>query len=155
VAIRDAFNGQQAAGFDLDGNPGGLLFDPSEPAATMKLADAMNARGIAASSVVGLADSGNNQNALEMLKLQDLGFNSTWIEVTAKVGVQVQGASIASDMSAAVADQAEQARSSQAGVNLDEEAARLIQFQQSYQAAAKVLQVAQSLFDTLLQTAGR
>ena len=37
------------------------------------------------------------------------------------------------------------------GVNLDEEAARLIQYQQSYQAAAKMLQVAQSLFDTLLQ----
>ena len=37
------------------------------------------------------------------------------------------------------------------GVNLDEEAARLIQFQQSYQAAAKILQVAQTIFDTLLQ----
>jgi len=37
------------------------------------------------------------------------------------------------------------------GVNLDEEAARLIQFQQSYQAAAKMLQVAQSVMDTLLQ----
>jgi flagellar hook-associated protein 1 FlgK len=46
-------------------------------------------------------------------------------------------------------------RSSQDGVNLDEEAARLIQFQQSYQAAAKVLQVAQSLFDTLLNAAGQ
>jgi len=54
-----------------------------------------------------------------------------------------------------VAAQAEQTRSGQDGVNLDEEAARLIQYQQSYQAAAKVLQVAQSLFDTLLQTAGR
>ena len=50
---------------------------------------------------------------------------------------------------------AQQAASSVSGVNLDEEAARLIQFQQSYQAAAKVLQVAQSVFDTLLQTAGR
>ncbi len=38
-------------------------------------------------------------------------------------------------------------------MNLDEEAARLIQFQQAYQAAAKMLQVAQSVFDTLLQTA--
>ena len=38
-------------------------------------------------------------------------------------------------------------------VALDEEAARLIQYQQSYQAAAKVLQVAQQIFDTLLQTA--
>ena len=35
--------------------------------------------------------------------------------------------------------------------HLDEEAARLIEFQQSYQAAAKVLQVAQSVFDTLLE----
>jgi flagellar hook-associated protein 1 len=52
-----------------------------------------------------------------------------------------------------VADQAEAARSSVAGVNLDEEAARLIQYQQSYQAAAKVLQIAQSIFQTLLDTA--
>jgi flagellar hook-associated protein 1 FlgK len=54
-----------------------------------------------------------------------------------------------------VAQQAELMRSADAGVNLDEEAARLIQFQQSYQAAAKVLQVAQSIFDTLLSTAAR
>ena len=46
------------------------------------------------------------------------------------------------------------ARSGEVGVNLDEEAARLIQFQQSYQAAAKMLQIGQTLFDTLLQTAG-
>jgi flagellar hook-associated protein 1 FlgK len=36
------------------------------------------------------------------------------------------------------------------GVNLDEEAARLIQFQQSYQASAKILQVAQAVFDIML-----
>ena len=47
---------------------------------------------------------------------------------------------------------AENARSSQSGVNLDEEAARLLQYQQAYEAAAKYLQVAQSTFDTLLQT---
>ena len=54
-----------------------------------------------------------------------------------------------------VAAEAELARSAKSGVNLDEEAARLIQYQQTYQAAAKMLQVAQSVFDTLLQTAGR
>ena len=41
------------------------------------------------------------------------------------------------------------------GVNLDEEAAKLLQFQQSYQAAAKMLQISQSIFDTLLQGMGR
>jgi flagellar hook-associated protein 1 FlgK len=34
---------------------------------------------------------------------------------------------------------------------MDEEASKLIQFQQAYQASAKVLQVAQSIFDTMLQ----
>jgi len=76
-----------------------------------------------------------------------------WSQALAEIGVRVQSARASADISAAVAGQAELARSSKAGVNLDEEAARLIQYQQSYQAAAKVLQVAQSLFDTLLQAA--
>ena len=58
---------------------------------------------------------------------------------------------IAADQSAAIAGDAKTAVAEKSGVNLDEEAARLIQYQQSYQAAAKLLQVAQSIFDTLLQ----
>ena len=50
---------------------------------------------------------------------------------------------------------AEAARAGVAGVNLDEEAAALLQFQQAYQASAKFLQIAQSTFDSLLQTVGR
>ena len=41
------------------------------------------------------------------------------------------------------------------GVNLDEEAARLIQFQQAYQASSKMIQIAQNIFDTLIQGLGR
>ncbi|MBX3620532.1 MAG: flagellar hook-associated protein FlgK [Rhizobacter sp.] len=67
------------------------------------------------------------------------------------IGVRVQSAKSAADISASIASTAESARSNKAGVNLDEEAARLIQFQQSYQAAAKMLQVATSVFDTLLE----
>ena len=49
----------------------------------------------------------------------------------------------------------ERDRSAVSGVNLDEEAARLIQYQQAYQASAKMLQIAQNIFDNLLQTVGR
>ena len=70
----------------------------------------------------------------------------------ADIGVRVQNGQTAATLSAAVAGDAEARRAGLAGVNLDEEAARLMQYQQSYQAAAKVLQVAQSLMDTLLQT---
>ena len=72
----------------------------------------------------------------------------------ADIGVRVQRGETTAEISDAVAGQNERARSAESGVNLDEEAARLIQFQQSYQAAAKMLQVAQSLFDTLLNAAG-
>jgi flagellar hook-associated protein 1 FlgK len=70
------------------------------------------------------------------------------------IGVRVQSARVASEISASASDQAEATLASKTGVNLDEEASRLIQFQQSYQAAAKVLQVAQSIFDTMLQLGG-
>ncbi|MEO7116735.1 MAG: flagellar hook-associated protein FlgK [Caldimonas sp.] len=69
----------------------------------------------------------------------------------ATVGVRVQSANNAADQSAAIATDAKTAVAEKSGVNLDEEAARLIQYQQSYQAAAKILQVAQTVFDTLLQ----
>ena len=46
--------------------------------------------------------------------------------------------------------QAEAAKSEVSGVNLDEEAANLVRFQQAYQAAAQVISVANGLFDTLL-----
>ena len=103
----------------------------------------------------------NNGNALAMLALRDAALmdgkppGDGYAQAIADIGSRVQTAGSASGISTAVAGQAEQARSSASGVNLDEEAARLIQFQQSYQAAAKMLQVAQSLFDTLLSTASR
>ena len=50
-----------------------------------------------------------------------------------------------------VKDQAEAAREASVGVNLDEEAADLIRFQQAYQAAAQVIQISQRMFDTLIQ----
>jgi flagellar hook-associated protein 1 len=103
----------------------------------------------------------SNSNALAFASLRDATFiggesiTDAYASVMAGVGVSVQGARTAADASGAVASQARDRVSAETGVNLDEEAARLIQFQQSYQAAAKVLQVAQSVFDTLLQTAGR
>ncbi len=102
----------------------------------------------------------NNGNALALVALRDERMaggetiTDAYASAMAGIGVRVQGARSASEISLALASSAEAQRSSQAGVNLDEEAARLLQFQQSYQAAAKVLQVAQSVFETLLQVAG-
>ena len=112
----------------------------------------------------------NNGNALAMVGLRDETFvgrdmqidgslqngetaTDAYASVLANVGVRVQSAKTASTISQATSDQADDAVADKSGVNLDEEAGRLIQFQQGYQAAAKVLQVAQAIFDTLLQMA--
>jgi flagellar hook-associated protein 1 FlgK len=108
----------------------------------------------------------NNGNALAMLKLRDKAFatldgssfatvTDSYSQMIGNLGVIVQAGQTSANISSSLAADSEQTLSSTSGVNLDEEAARLIQYQQSYQAAAKVMQVAQSLFDTLLQTAGR
>lgn len=114
--------------------------------------------------------SANNGNARALLALRDatlvgrvqvtptvvqegLSAASAYAAAMADIGVRVQAAKGRAEISQAVADNAESQLSNETGVNLDEEAARLIQFQQAYQAAAKILQVAQTVFDTLLQTA--
>lgn len=108
----------------------------------------------------------NNDNARALTDLRDARIvglqgasggatiTDAYANVMTDVGVRVQGAQVSADMSASVAQDAQAAVSEKTGVNLDEEAAKLIQFQQSYQAAAKMLQVAQSVFDTLLKAAG-
>jgi flagellar hook-associated protein 1 FlgK len=72
-----------------------------------------------------------------------------------EIGARVQSATYLSGVSTTVAGDAEATRAGQAGVNLDEEASRLMQYQQGYQAAAKVLQTAQTLFDELMRIATR
>ena len=103
----------------------------------------------------------NAGNAKAVLALRDLAtfdgvpLSNGYSALLSSLGTQVQSAQFASSYSSQVATSSEKARSAVSGVNLDEEAARLLQFQQSYQAAAKYLQVAQSVFDTLLSTMGR
>ncbi|MDP2261839.1 MAG: flagellar hook-associated protein FlgK [Hydrogenophaga sp.] len=103
----------------------------------------------------------NAGNAAAVLALRDrptyegVSLADGYIGLFADVGTRVQSAEFSAGFSAQVASAAESARANVAGVNLDEEAARLLQFQQSYQAAAKFMQIAQSTFDTLLQTVGR
>ncbi len=103
----------------------------------------------------------SNGNALRFDDLANRGLidGSTvadaYANVLADVGVRVQGAVASADNTATVAARARAELSADVGVNLDEEAARLIQFQQSYQAAAKLLQTSQTLFDTLLASVSR
>ncbi|MFD0668489.1 flagellar hook-associated protein FlgK [Ramlibacter sp. MAHUQ-53] len=101
---------------------------------------------------------GNNQAMLALAGLEDarvtpggLTLTEAYIEQVNQVGNMAQQASIAQQALQVVYQQAQEGRDSVSGVSLDEEAADLVRFQQAYQANAKVMQVANDLFDAILQ----
>ena len=67
------------------------------------------------------------------------------------MGNAAQQAKITQQALTVVNEQAQSARDKVSGVNLDDEAADLIRFQQAYQAAAKALQISGQLFDSIVQ----
>lgn len=129
-----------------------LISDPRRVAAAQGTSENANALAL-----VALRDG------LQVGRLQDPStfsisggstFTDAWASAMADIGVRVQGAQTATEISGSMADTAKKTLESVSGVNLDEEAAQLLQFQQSYQACAKVLQIAQQVFQELLSVAG-
>ncbi|MYM73393.1 flagellar hook-associated protein FlgK [Duganella sp. FT134W] len=77
-------------------------------------------------------------------------FQTSYAQMVNFVGTKAREAQISSTSADASVKQATAAQQSVSGVNLDEEAANLLRYQQAYQASGKVMQVASQLFDTLL-----
>jgi flagellar hook-associated protein 1 FlgK len=102
--------------------------------------------------------SGDNRNALALAELQRKGtliggtasYQETFNGTIGSIGIQVRQAEASLATQTALRDQAEQSLNSIAGVNLDEEAANLLKYQQAYQASAQVVVAANQMFQTLL-----
>lgn len=110
----------------------------------------------------------DNRNALALVDLQNkqvIGVDSTlptiatgssftdsYGETVERVGTLTAQARQDSDATTTILKQATDNRDSLSAVNLDEEAANLIKFEQYYNASAQVIQVARTLFDTLIST---
>jgi flagellar hook-associated protein 1 FlgK len=101
---------------------------------------------------------GDNSNALALAALQTQGtmeggtasYLDAYGEMVADIGIQTHRASVNGDAQKALLNQAIEARESLSGVNLDEEAANLLKYQQAYQASAQVISVVNSMFQTLI-----
>jgi len=98
----------------------------------------------------------DNRNALALgtLASQPLvdgaTINDAYANLIANVGLVTQAAQDNSQVSQAVEQDATSRQQAASGVNLDEEAANLLRYQQAYQASAKIIQTSQTLFDSLL-----
>ena len=103
--------------------------------------------------------NGDNRNALALGALQTRKFldgatasyQSAYSALVGIVGTKTHELEVTSRAQTSVLEQARTAVQSFSGVNLDEEAANLIRYQQAYQASGKILQIASTLFESLLQ----
>lgn len=159
-----------ATTFDVSGagtgNPTGLAYTAGQDITfngwTVQISGAP-ATGDAFSIGPNTGGSGDNRNALALASLQTTkildggtaSYQGAYAALVSQVGTQTRQLQVTSAAQATVLEQAQTAQQSYSGVNLDEEAANLIRFQQAYQASGKVLQIASTLFDTLLQLGNR
>ncbi len=115
-----------------------------------------NTNDIAAATLPNAA--GDNSNILKMIALQTGKtlsggadtYQSAYAKLVNEVGSKTRQLGATSACATTIQTQAERALQDVSGVNLDEEAANLIKYQQAYQAAGTVLQLAKQMFDSLL-----
>jgi flagellar hook-associated protein 1 FlgK len=142
----------------------GVAYDPADPADTITY----NGWTFDLSGAAATGDSfevssnaggvGDNRNALALAGLQDAGtlsggnatYSESYNQLVGSVGVQTRKAEITAASQEKLLSDAISTREAISGVNLDEEAANLLRYQQAYQASAQVIATANSLFDTLL-----
>lgn len=121
------------------------------------------ANGDAFTIVTNTDGTGDNTNALALAGLQTAltvengttNFQGAYAQMISDVGTRTRQAEISHTAQQALQRQAISDRSAVAGVNLDEEAANLLRFQQAYQAMAQVVTVADSMFQSLLNAVRR
>lgn len=106
---------------------------------------------------------GNNVNALELGELQyratlDKGtsnYNEVYSQLVSRIGSKTHELDVNREAQGILYEQAKAQREAVSGVNLDEEAADLVRYQQAYQANAQVIGAASEMFDTLINVLRR
>jgi len=106
---------------------------------------------------------GDNRNALAMadalkggvLESGTVSVNSAVQRLTGNIGLQTRAAQMNRDAESTVNQSDLAARDAVSGVNLDEEAANMVRYQQAYAAAAQIISAANEMFDTLINAVRR
>lgn len=143
------------------GNPTGLAYTQGAPISyngwRVEISGAP-AAGDTFSVVSNTGATADGRNASRLADLQTravLAGGTTTVQaaygrLTTTVGNTTREMQVASEAQNAIAQRARQSQQSISGVNLDEEAANLMRYQQAYQASGKVIEVAAAMFDSIL-----
>jgi flagellar hook-associated protein 1 FlgK len=101
---------------------------------------------------------GDNRNALLLGALQTANsmnggtttFQGAYSQLVSQIGNQTRELEVTSSAAGKLLSEASFSLQNESGVNLDEEATNLLRYQQAYQAAGKVMQIASEMFDVLI-----
>jgi flagellar hook-associated protein 1 len=107
--------------------------------------------------------NGDNRNALALSDMLGRGVFSAGTEsingavtrLVGSIGVATNQARTGAEAQQVIVNDVQASINSVSGVNLDEEAANMLRYQQAYQAAAQVIRITQQMFDTLMQATAR
>ncbi len=180
AALRDALQAQ-LAGYVVTDTGTGYTFTSLTSTAPVAITNAdagamaagfVNSAGTAGQSSANAGDrftlalntnaTGDNRNALLMAGMQNQNimangtatFQGIYGQLVGEVGAKTHELFVTSQAQINMTAQTVAAQQAVSGVNLDEEAANLMRFQRAYQAAAKAMQVANTMFDALLAIGG-
>jgi flagellar hook-associated protein 1 FlgK len=161
VTVSDAYNAQSLIGFDANGNPGVEIFTVSSTgsaAASIAVSSAVlddpNLLAFAG-DITAAAGDGDNLQAMMGLEGTALVGGSTTVSgaisgLKSTVGFDIASAEADAAAAGAVLGDLDDLYTGLYGVNLDEEAVNLITYQAAYEAAAKVINVANEMLQTLM-----
>lgn len=157
--LADTFNVQHKQGKGLQGNTDVAFFaiaDPDHAARNISVAISDPAEITAADSSGGVS---NNLNALALAELQTkntlqgntASYQSMYSSLVSQIGNKTRELEVTGQAQENLLVQIDQSIQSLSGVNLEEEAANLLRYQQMFQASSKVIEISNSLFDSLLR----
>lgn len=157
-------NAQHQAGFDLNGNPGGLFFtgtDATDMALNPALAADVSLIAAAQTGAPNPAAPGDGRNALALANLKKqalmaggMSFDTYFQSIISQLGVDTEAAEMQTKNQEALLGQLEQQQQAASGVSLDEEMINLVKFQHGYNAAARVISVMDEVIDTVINHLG-
>jgi flagellar hook-associated protein 1 FlgK len=143
-------NDAQGLGTDRNGDPGADLLTGSTAATiTLATSDPAMIATAPAGALRNSRDAGNLDAMRTSLSTADPAGRMD--AILFDISATVSGRTITRDALATISDAARTALSAQTGVDLDAEGVNLVRYQQAFQASGRVMQVAASIFDSLLQ----
>lgn len=151
-AVRDGVNSRHTLGFDRNGEAAGPFFDPGADGLAVALTDP---DGISAAANSAGAP-GDNRNALAIAALQTeplvdgLPVGEAHAALVTRAGADAAAAESGLDFQTGLVEELDAYRESISGVSLDEETVQLVQYQNAYEAAARLISTVDEMLDTVM-----